>query len=75
MLTALLERQRCEGLTDVEFARSIHVSHSTWRQTKHNMMPVGWALVIGATARYPDLFSEAVKFLAGEVQKVPEVQR
>ena len=62
LLADLTARQG--ALSDRAFAASLGVSHNTWTETRRGRLALGWAVLTGAAALYPDLGERIAGYMA-----------
>lgn len=63
LLTALMEKQKAEGVSDRAFAKKLGVSHALWSNTKRGKYPIQFQILTGAVKAYPTLADTAVSYL------------
>lgn len=70
LLDQLIERQKTLGLSDDEFARQLRISRQLWQKTRTGEQEIGESVVLGVTARFPELQGDVLIFLRQKASRI-----
>lgn len=64
LLEKLIEKQKAEGLSDLQFAKRLGVSRQLWAMTRSGDTPLGMRVLSGVVREFPSLTDDVLHAVA-----------
>ncbi len=69
LIQALEQEQSTQHLSDRAMAQRLNLRHGHWHDIRHGHKPVGYALVTGAAAAFPELSDTILRQLTHDATR------